>query len=900
MLRSGDFEQIVPTQASRRISSLGEIALGKGGAVPSLEESTFSWAEGQPAWQGEAIHRLYLHGELSPEDIAELTLMCRAAHDALEEDEAPPALQATNSPPPGPPGEHDGPVTLLSVSEVDNVNALAAEQELPFASAGLTVIYGDIQGNASGKSGYVRILKQACRARARGDVLPNVFGNDGSPPRARIAYWDDGDELDYVWRAGDEATPAALRAVSIFDGDCAAVYLDVDHEIPYRPFGLDVFDRLAGACDQIRTKLDAQIRPLEARLEQQLDDLEGDHEVGRFIAGLSGDSAVEELDRLAQLSEPEQEQLEELKREIAAMRAEDPLRHAAALESEARRYRRLAELLECAGQDLSDEALAQLRAAQGKVAATREAARLAAEVAFADAPLEGVGEEPWRRLWEAARTYSEEAAYPDKVFPVVGDEAVCVLCQQRLEPAAADRLRGFEEHVRSSVEQDAREAADAYHQKRRAVEEVDLEADETTLDDLGRADEELAGKFHEALERARARRDSLLAACEEDSWDSIPTLGPTPLEDIQALVRQREMRASTLRDGDTGETLQGLLEEHAPLVARRRLCDLRETVAARIATLGRLEALRAARADTDTAAISRESRRLTEEAVSDVVIDALRTELANLGVSSVAVEVDRRSVRGELRHRLKLAGAEPGVRTTNVLSEGEQSAVALAAFLSELVTAPSRSAIVLDDPVTSQDHVHRQRTAGRIVAAAQERQVIVFTHDLVLLFELEAQAAREGVATLVRQVRISPDGYGASEPGVPWPGMKARDRITHLRELALRAGEHREGSDQTTYEAFMSHTIEHLREAWERAVEEVVMAGVVMRFQRDVKTTKVRYLIDLTEADYREIDRGMSFASRAKHDDPMAAADPLPTVEDIEREIERLASFVRDVHRRRN
>ena len=52
------------------------------------------------------------------------------------------------------------------------MTALAREQTLEFQPAGLTVIYGD---NASGKSGYARILKKVCRARAaEKPILPNV------------------------------------------------------------------------------------------------------------------------------------------------------------------------------------------------------------------------------------------------------------------------------------------------------------------------------------------------------------------------------------------------------------------------------------------------------------------------------------------------------------------------------------------------------------------------------------------------------------------------------------------------------------------------------------------------------------------------------------------------------
>ncbi len=46
---------------------------------------------------------------------------------------------------------------------------------------------------------------------------------------------------------------------------------------------------------------------------------------------------------------------------------------------------------------------------------------------------------------------------------------------------------------------------------------------------------------------------------------------------------------------------------------------------------------------------------------------------------------------------------------------------------------PVNAGIVLDDPVTSQDHERKELIAERLVKEAGIRQVIVFTHDLVFL-----------------------------------------------------------------------------------------------------------------------------------------------------------------------
>src|SRR3546814_7324195 len=63
-------------------------------------------------------------------------------------------------------------IELLAMKNMRHVNAIAENQHLAFSAGGMTVIYGD---NGSGKSGYSRVLKRACRARAQAEAIyPNA------------------------------------------------------------------------------------------------------------------------------------------------------------------------------------------------------------------------------------------------------------------------------------------------------------------------------------------------------------------------------------------------------------------------------------------------------------------------------------------------------------------------------------------------------------------------------------------------------------------------------------------------------------------------------------------------------------------------------------------------------
>src|SRR5690606_34198985 len=106
-----------------------------------------------------------------------------------------------------------------SICHHKGVNALAENQTVTF-SDGLTIVYGD---NGAGKTGYIRILKQACRARGREDILGNVISN-GAPPKPEVSIkYKVGVEQDARQWVGGDADEFVSR-VSIFDTQCAAVY----------------------------------------------------------------------------------------------------------------------------------------------------------------------------------------------------------------------------------------------------------------------------------------------------------------------------------------------------------------------------------------------------------------------------------------------------------------------------------------------------------------------------------------------------------------------------------------------------------------------------------------------------------------------------------------------------
>ncbi|MGH7830059.1 MAG: AAA family ATPase, partial [Candidatus Binatia bacterium] len=219
----------------------------------SLLQDILEWSQTLPGWQSDAARRLFVKGQLSEQDTEDLLALLKAEH-GIADPQGRTAIRLSQDHIPAP-SKPDRYVHLIAMKELRNVNAIAENQRLPFAEKGLTVVYGD---NGSGKSGYGRVLKRACRARDQTeDILPNAKlpSGKGGRPEAQFELAINGTPTDEHWTDGSAASDA-LSSIAIFDGRCARAYLDKEDDFAYVPYGLDIFEGLAQLCNRLKARLD--------------------------------------------------------------------------------------------------------------------------------------------------------------------------------------------------------------------------------------------------------------------------------------------------------------------------------------------------------------------------------------------------------------------------------------------------------------------------------------------------------------------------------------------------------------------------------------------------------------------------------------------------------------------
>jgi hypothetical protein len=796
----------------------------------SAFEMILAWSANRPGWQRDALRRIVANGRVLPEEISELAGLCKKGRGAPDIESDPIVLAAEHLPAATTAGNS---VRLSSISDVVGVNMLGPAQSLPFVEQGITVIYGD---NGTGKSGYGRILKKACRARFQGEILANAYDPGAAgPAMATITFTEgDGPPTRGAW-INDGSSHDILSAVSVFDRDCGTVHIREKNTVAFRPFGLDIPDELASVCQAVKEALTNEQTALTGAQDTAFAEprFSPTSAVGQVLGKLSPKTDLAPLRALAVLEDAERERLQRLNEDLSG----DPLKASAEQKAWSVALNRLADDLTRVLTETDDVALNGLMGLGKTSKEARIAATLAAELAFGRAAVRGVGEPAWRAMWEAARRYSVSTPEPDLAFPPVEDDARCVLCHQPLTADARSRMAGFDAFVKADTEQRADAADRALTAARREIESRTIKMQSFALrPQLAVSHARLAKDVLTSLACARLRRAQALAAASIGEERILSPFRENPVTAIRAAAAAALAYSLELAAAADLEGRARLERERDGLRDRAMLEDLLPKAVVEIQRLEALERLSKCLGETSTNAVTKLGSDLADEVVTPRVRDRFQAEIQKLAASRVRVEIVRSGGKfGSPQYQIRLF-ANDKAKVHSILSEGEQTCVALAAFLTELATAGHNSALVFDDPVSSLDHRWRLKVAERLVEEAATRQIIVFTHDLIFLNDIQSLATERGIehgAVSISQTKV---GAGIVSPGLPWAGAGVKQRIDELEKDVRAAKLLFEARDDEAYAVAASGIYSRLRSTWERGLEDIAFCDVVQRHRDYIKT----------------------------------------------------------------
>jgi hypothetical protein len=861
----------------------------------SIIQEIYSWSQNLPAWQQDAIARLYASRTLTQADKDHLFALAKAAHGIDDPENRQPSKLAAGqvAAPPVP----DRLVQIGAIKQLSNVNALAADQRLPMAPAGMTIIYGE---NGTGKSGYSRVLKKACRARdQREPILPDAKKKPGEAGAAQAVFeaFVDGERIDLTWTYGQPA-PEQLSEIAIFDTHCARAYIDNQGDFAYVPYGLDILGNLVSVSNEVKARA-VQEKAANAPNVTMFSALAGTNtSAGKLAGGLLGSVTAEDVIALSSMSDAEVERLGTLNKALAEA---NPKQSAQVLRLRGTRFAGLATKAQVAVAALDKVKIEHLQTLVNTSNIAKSAAELAAQE-FKQRPglLSGTGSDEWKALFEVARNYAL-ISHPDHEFPNVPADSLCPLCQNPLGEEGVSRLAGFDAFVKQAAEKAAKDAKALAVASYRSIEtaNLDLGIDEALSKELADCNQGIADACLKLQTALTERQANVLKACGgKFVWEEIAPLPEEAHALLTAAAVQLVSDAKALEDSIDEKARAEMVVEQAELDARRRLCELKAAALDAIDKRVHCSKLQACIDSIVTAGISRKSTALSNTMATEEVVAALNAELKALNVHELQVVMKPESPGG--RTQFKLALQLPGgVPPSSVLSEGEQRAIAIASFLAEVRLGKGLGGIVFDDPVSSLDHRRRWHVASRLVEEAKHRQVIVFTHDIYFLCIVQQEAELAGLPATTQCIGRGAGGFGVQTERLPFDTLSTSKRVKELRQFQERVAKHHRLGEEAETTRLTRDAYSHLRMAWERGVEEVLFQGVVTRFIEGVSTQKLKYVV-VEDSDYEAINAGMTKSSKfAGHDPASAAHLPTPHPDELKADIDQLEAWRASVEARK-
>ena len=355
-------------------------------------------------------------------------------------------------------------------------------------------------------------------------------------------------------------------------------------------------------------------------------------------------------------------------------------------------------------------------------------------------------------------------------------------------------------------------------------------------------------------------------------------------------------------DESHGELIKQKEQELAELESRKLVTDNKENILANISRYIFENKLKAIEEVTKTTPVTLLANELSKATIIEPLVQCFEDELKKFGFDRFTVQVKTRGSTSQQLSKLEIIEGSNNV-VAEIASEGEQRCIAIACFMAEIISDGRRSAVIFDDPVNSLDHRWREDIGKRLVEESLERQVVVFTHDIVF-YKYLLECVDQITGASVKQIRLDRNRKhtGLVDNTPPWDALPIKARIGQLNAAYQTLEKVDRTGTELEYSQHCYGFYNLLREAWERLVEEKLLNNVITRFGRSIQTQRLNKLIDnITQEDYAAVDSGMSHCSTffQGHDTATGLQQRPRKIAEIKADLESIESLVTDLNKRR-
>ncbi|MBR2190158.1 MAG: AAA family ATPase [Eubacterium sp.] len=819
-----------------------------------ITEDILEWIETLPKWEQQLSYHIIEQEEITDDYLQDLYDAFKVEMKLKEGEEIvcqkPAHFKKLENPPT---------VFWNGVSNLHGVNRLKTNSKLEI-SEGLTVIYGE---NGSGKSGYTRLLNNAFVSRGDREIIPNIY--ETQPESVSADFLFSINETTVEYKYPNDKEEYAFRTVRNFDSKSASDDMNKESVIDFAPRELKFFDILLNTCIEIQRKLD------EERNQRLIDNpilkfFSSEGCALNAMKNLNAHTNVDELKSMFSITKDEREQYERVKKEKKDLISLDVDRQISLinmvivfLEKAEKKY----ELFE---KTVSDERINLYETQISALKKSRIINNQEGLALFDEFEIEGLGTDDWKNFVLASKKYYDN----------ISNHKQCPLCGHDI--SEEDLIFKYWKYLESDAETNLKITKEALNTSKRELRELDLSfLVESSVHKqwlLENYKEETL-RINDIFKNAEIIRKQVLEALEnEANVKKIKITKP----DIQELIKTIKDSKNRLNQESINNRISECSKIELEYSDKSKVIELIPNIESYVGRL-KWDDL-AERSRIKTRPITSKQKELFEKYVTEDYLKTFEEECKKLK-ANFDIEIVSRGSSGRTLKKLQIRDNVPG----RILSEGEQQAIAIASFLTEVQMDSKNIGIVFDDPVCSLDHRRRTLIVKRLLEEAKKRQVIIFTHEIVFFMELKMGAERENVVFKQETIRRIFGEPGNISQAIPWFGMNVRERIGRLKnELQTINSIFKKGN----IDAYIEKTkqwCELLRESWERSVEEILFNDAIQRYSPSIETKRLKKA-PFTKDVYLELEQGMTDCSAWCHDQARAINANIPSPDDLVRYIE--------------
>jgi hypothetical protein len=768
---------------------------------------------------------------------------------------------------------------LDRVSNLAGINALPDGASLVFGPA-LTVIYGR---NGAGKSGFARLFANACFSRCRPSIIANIYDDMApSSPTAKIHVTLDGVSQEILFTTDNGNVE--LRRISFFDDAVARHHVSQASPFEFKPSGFDVFPEMARVYREMGVLLDADIR--ERTHDTKFSDsfIGPETTVSEAVSSIGAATDLAALRTIATYGATEKARLDEIDKQLTALKSRSPkdvLAQLAQARSDVVQLNTKFETL--ARAFTADRAVVRTQLSKNAKQAAEAAAALGSEQ-FKRPFFSAIGTPEWQAFAKAAHALGakEGAGYP-------AEGGRCLLCERPFDEESRKHVATLLSFVEGDAQRKSEAASAALGKEIAFLEKVDLNifTSETRVrEHIHRIDPVIETAAADVVDAFRSARDRALEALRaRNAFGGLVDAAPVSTQ-FTELTARIETDIQRLENDDVATAVTSLELERQTLRHREVLSQLLPAIERDVTDAAWCAKAVRAKSLLNPRHITEKEKELFAEIIGESYRARLAAECEKLDCE-LPIELQTAGHKGKTVRSLSMKG---GYQPDAILSQGEQKAVALADFLTEVGLNTANAGVIFDDPVSSQDHERKDRIAQRLVEEAAKRQVIVFTHDLPFLNQIIRRAEAQGIdfqAHWLDRENGKPGHVTLND--VP-ATSKAYDTAEKARQWLAQA----QKVSGTPRHAAICSGMGALRRTIEETVVKRLFKGIVPRWSDRVIVTKLRTIAwDNALADnfvgmYEELS---AYIEGHSHTDEASGAPP--EIRDLEQKIASVEALIK-------